>query len=121
MKFDPNQPIYLQIAEYFSSRILSRELGGGERIPSVREIASLVEVNPNTAMRAYHQLQEQGIIEQQRGIGYFTTARAYEIVLEQKRREFLQQELPQFIEKLSQLGYSLSDLSSLAAQQKPDL
>lgn len=117
MKFDPNQPIYLQIAEHFCRQILSKELAGAARIPSVREIAALTEVNPNTAMRAYHHLQEQGIIEQQRGIGYFTTDNAYKLVLEQQRREFLSSELPRFLEKLEQLGYTPEDLPALVSSQ----
>ena len=67
MDFDNGKPIYLQIVELFYENILLRQWQEAERIPSVREIAILVEVNPNTAMRAFTHLQEQDVIHNKRG------------------------------------------------------
>ena len=76
MEFRENQPIYMQIADYFCNNILSTEWKQDEKIPSVREVAVIMEVNPNTAMRAYTYLQEKEIIYNKRGIGYFVAPEA---------------------------------------------
>ena len=69
MEFNQNKPIYLQIADGISEKILSGELKEGDRILSVRELGSELGVNPNTAMRSYEKLTMDGIIYNQRGIG----------------------------------------------------
>ncbi len=62
----------MQIAEYIHDLILSNVWEDGQRIPSVRDMAMELEVNPNTVIRTYSLLQEEGTLENQRGIGYFT-------------------------------------------------
>jgi len=71
MDFNKNQPIYIQIADMVCEKILLKTWKENERIPSVREMALSIQVNPNTVMRTYAFLQEEGIINNQRGIGYF--------------------------------------------------
>ena len=71
MELNQNKPIYLQIADGISEKILSGELKEGDRILSVRELGSELGVNPNTAMRSYEKLTMDGILYNQRGIGYF--------------------------------------------------
>ena len=63
--------VYLQIADSISEDILLRKWSELERIPSVREMAVTLEVNPNTVQRTYTFLQSKGIIFNRRGIGYF--------------------------------------------------
>ena len=69
--------------------ILRRVWHGGDRIPSIRELAMDVQVNPNTVTRTYAYLQDQGIIFNRRGIGYFVADRAYHEARELKRRSFI--------------------------------
>ena len=71
MNFNTDKPIYLQIVDVICDRILSGELKGGDRIPSVREYGADIGVNPNTMMRSYEKLTADGIIFNKRGIGYF--------------------------------------------------
>jgi Predicted transcriptional regulators len=71
MNFNTEKPIYLQIVDVIADRILSGELKGGDRIPSVREYGADIGVNPNTMMRSYEKLTADGIIYNKRGIGYF--------------------------------------------------
>jgi GntR family transcriptional regulator len=59
MEFHDNKPIYLQIGDLIIERVLSGEWREGERIPSVRETAVNLEVNPNTVMRSYLHLDEK--------------------------------------------------------------
>ena len=69
MEFNQPKGIYQQIADQIRDRILQGEWVGGERIPSIRELAVTVGVNPNTVTKSYQTLMEKQIIENQRGLG----------------------------------------------------
>ncbi|MFC3800613.1 GntR family transcriptional regulator [Cohnella sp. GCM10012308] len=60
--FNTRDPVYLQVVRLFKERIVTGRLAAGEAIPSRREIASLLKMNPNTAQRAYKEMEEQGLI-----------------------------------------------------------
>jgi len=75
MKFNDNTPIYLQIVEKIKADIVAGKLKGGDKLPSVREIAESFKVNPNTVQRVYMELEREGIAYPQRGIGTFVTER----------------------------------------------
>lgn len=120
MNFSENQPIYQQISDYFCNQILKKEWDSEDRLPSVREIAVQLEVNPNTALRAYHYLQEMEIIYNKRGVGYFVAFNAYEKVLNLKREEFINHELPSFFQKMNLLGFSYPDLEDLYKKHHQD-
>ena len=104
MQFNKHSSIYLQIAEYMYDRILSGDWPDGQRIPSIRDMAIQLEVNPNTVTRTYALLQEEGTLENQRGIGYFTSLEARKQVLQRKRQGFFKKEIPALLETMDQLG-----------------
>ena len=110
MEFNQNKAIYLQIRDTICERILSGDLKPEDRIPSVREYGATIGVNPNTVMRTYEKLTMEGVIYNKRGIGYFITAEAREIVLENSRKEFLETELPVVIRKMELLGLNPKEL-----------
>ena len=118
MEFRQTQAIYLQIADHICENILSRLWGEESRIPSIREMAVDIEVNPNTAMRAYTYLQELGIIYNQRGIGYFVAAGAPGKTLELMKERFIHRELPLILHTMDLLGMSCDDLKTLRADTK---
>lgn len=109
MEFNSNKAIYLQICDTICERILKGELKADERIPSVREYGGEIGVNPNTIMRSYEKLTSEGIIYNKRGIGYFISDKARDIVLESQRREFLEEELPSLIKRLKLIGIDLKE------------
>ncbi len=109
MEFNQNKPIYLQIADGISEKILSGEQKEGDRILSVRELGSELGVNPNTAMRSYEKLTMDGIIYNQRGIGYFVADGAKKIALEKMRTDFLENELPQILRRMRLLELKPED------------
>ena len=113
MEFVDRQAIYLQIAERVCEFILSRQWLDGERIPSVREIAVTMEVNPNTANRAYDYLQNKGVIYNKRGIGYFVAEDGYLKTIEHRRTEFLENEAPPFFKTMKLLGLNCRDRKSV--------
>lgn len=114
MEFNGNKAIYLQICDAICEQILSGELRPDERIPSVREYGADIGVNPNTIMRSYEKLTNEGIIYNKRGIGYFISADAREMVLEAQRKEFIADELPQIIRRAALLELDLISLLSHA-------
>ncbi|MBK8809066.1 MAG: GntR family transcriptional regulator [Bacteroidales bacterium] len=110
MDFIRNQPIYIQIVDYFCDNILSGNWKANEKIPSVREIAVSMEVNPNTAIRAYTILQDKEVIFNKRGVGYFVTSLGPIKVLDMKRDEFLTTEVPQLFKTMNLLQISFDDI-----------
>lgn len=112
MNFKGNKAIYLQIADFICENILLENWKNGERIPSVREFAVSIEVNPNTVMRTYSYLQVQGVIFNKRGIGYFISEDAHQKTLKLKKEEFMSKDLPEFIKKMKLLNIDPEDLLS---------
>lgn len=110
MQFRESQAIYLQIADYVCERILLKEWPPGDRVPSVRELAVLLEVNPNTVMRTYEFLQQQAILFNQRGIGFFAALDAVEQAARYRKDLFLEKDLPQLFRNLYLLGMELEEL-----------
>ncbi len=112
MEFKDKQAIYLQIADYICEQILLGKWPPGERVPSVRDLAAMIEVNPNTVMRTYDFPQGKEIIFNKRGIGYSADEQAAEKILDYKKERFLATELPEFFKNLYLLGIDMNDLRS---------
>ena len=110
MEFKDNQAIYLQIADHFYENILLRKWKPGDRIPSVREMAVNIEVNPNTVMRTYNYLQDNGIIFNKRGIGYFVSEDGFQKTKALRKENFISLELPRFFKEMDLLSLSLEDV-----------
>ena len=110
MDFKENEAIYLQIAGYVSELILRGKWPPDFKIPSVRELAADLQVNPNTVMRTYELLQSQEVLYNKRGIGFFVAPAAAEQVLAQRRARFLTQELPDVFATMRLLGIGLPEV-----------
>ncbi|MEP1097317.1 MAG: GntR family transcriptional regulator [Cyclobacteriaceae bacterium] len=110
MEFQNLKSIFLQIADTITDKVVSGEFQAGEKIPSVREFASEMGVNPNTIMRTYSELQAMNIIENKRGIGYFVNPEAQQVILESKKKEFFDKVLPDFLRHAEVLGITTSEL-----------
>jgi DNA-binding transcriptional regulator YhcF (GntR family) len=110
MEFNGNKSIYIQIRDEICERILTGELEPDMRIPSVREYGAEIGVNPNTVMRSYEKLTSDNIIYNRRGIGYFISQDAKQIVLQTMKKDFLENEMPQIIKKMHLLGISIEEL-----------
>ena len=110
MEFRESQAIYLQIADYVCEKVLLKEWKAEERIPSVRELAVHLEVNPNTVMRTFEFLQQQEIIYNQRGIGYFVSPAAFKNAQQYRRNEFTEKDLPQVFRNMYLLGMDMDEL-----------
>jgi len=113
MEFQKDQPIYLQIADLICENILSGEWQEETRLPSVRELAISLEVNPNTVMRTFTYLQDKKIIYNQRGIGYFVAAGARELTRALKREDFINAWLPQVFKMMNLLQIDINEVQRL--------
>ena len=113
MNFTENKSIYLQITEFVEEKILLNKWQGEEKIPSVRDLAAELQVNPNTVMRAYDFLQQQGVIYNMRGIGNHVSPDATRKILETRKEKFLQADLPVFFNTMLLLGIRFEDLEVL--------
>lgn len=112
MEFKDNQAIYLQIADYVCEQILLSRWNAGERILSVRELGVALEVNPNTVMRTYDFLQNIEIIVNKRGVGYFVADEATVKILNYRRKQFLEQDLPVVFKNMNLLGMTIDELTT---------
>lgn len=113
MDFQKKDAIYLQIADLMCERILLREWQENDRIPSVRELAVDLEVNPNTVMRAYSFLQDQGVIFNRRGIGYFVAPDGRQVTRKLFKSNFVKNDLPNLCRTLKLLEMDFDELYSL--------
>lgn len=116
MEFKEQQSIFQQIAEHVIEQILTERLKANDKLSSVRETAGNLGVNPNTIMRAYTELLNDNIIYNKRGIGYFVSDSAKETILEKRKKEFLENNVPQFIHQLKMLNFNKKEIDKILKQ-----
>ena len=111
MTFSNDKPIYLQMVDRLCDEILSGVYQDDDRIPAVREYAVLLEVNPNTAVKAYEQLAREEIIYNKRGLGYFVTKGAKKQILKARKTAFMKERLPELFRQMQLLDISIDDVA----------
>ncbi|MCG5103962.1 GntR family transcriptional regulator [Oceanobacillus alkalisoli] len=107
--FHSSKPIYEQIAELIKKQIIRGELHAGDKLPSVREMAIEVNVNPNTVQRTYRELESMEIVESKRGQGTFVTGNT--AVLAAIREEMKAEILQNFTRQMDEMGYSKEEIT----------
>ena len=113
MTFSNDKPIYLQMADRLCDEILAGKYKDDDRIPSVREYAVLLEVNTNTAVKAYDELARANIIYNKRGLGYFVTKGAKRQILKERKREFIEERLPELFRQMRLLDIDIKDVAEV--------
>ncbi len=73
INYDTTRPIYEQIIDYILKKLASGEFSAGSKLPSQREMAKVLSVNPNTVQRAYREMEIKDLVETRRGLGTFVT------------------------------------------------
>ena len=116
MTFTNDKPIYIQMADRLCDEILSGVYQDDDRLPSVREYAVLLEVNTNTAVKAYEQLAREEVIYNKRGLGYFVTPGAKKQILKARKKEFMKERLPEFFRQMKLLGINKEEVCNLFDQ-----
>ena len=110
MIFSNDKAIYIQIADRLCDEILADKYKDDDRIPSVREHAVLLEVNTNTAVKAYDELARANIIYNKRGLGYFVTPGAKKQILKERKQEFMKERLPELFRQMRLLGIGIEEV-----------
>lgn len=118
MEFHKNKPIYLQIVDVISQRIVSKEWKEETKIPTVKELAKELEVNHNTLMRSLELLQSEDILMSKRGVGLFLTKDSYKNALELMRKSFYKNQVPDFFSTMNSLKITLGELIDLYKNNK---
>ena len=104
MKFDPNSPIWLQVATDLETNIAAGRILPGDKLPGGRELALSYSINPNTAARIYQELEREGVCMTRRGTGTFVTER--EDRIQTMKDHMARQAADRFLAELAGLGFS---------------
>ena len=112
MEFKKSLSIFEQIGMSVQENIINQDWQEGERIPSVRDYATSIQVNPNTVMRTYTLLQDQGILENRRGIGFFVALRAKQKTVQHRKDQFAEEFLPELFKNMDQLGINWDEMKN---------
>ncbi len=116
LPIDPNSglPIYRQIIEQVKRTVAAGALSSGERVPSVRELSSLLEINPLTVQKAYRELERENVLEMRRGLGMFVAAAAER---QQEAEKSVSQLAERFVLEAVQAGLNRREALDVIATQ----
>ena len=117
--FTADKPIYAQIVEIIKQDIFRGHYKAGDRLPSVRDLASEAAVNPNTMQRAFAQLEQEGLIETQRNMG--RTVTADQSILDSCREAMAEALTLDYLNKIKQMGSSIEDAARLIEKLKKEI
>ena len=108
MEFNNNIPIYLQIIDSIKQDIVLGKLKVGQKMPSVRELAGRLKVNPNTIQRVYQELDREKITFTKRGMGTYVTEE--EKTISSLKEELSKKIIIDFVEGMNRLGFSNKEM-----------
>lgn len=114
IEFDNNLPIYIQIMNYIKGEIVTGKLKPGDKILSVRELASELQINPNTVQRTFQELEREEIVETRRGMGRYVTSN--EVTILTIKKEMAKDVLDRFIRGMQDLGFQGEDILAAVAE-----
>lgn len=113
--FNDKEPIYLQIVKKIESKILSGEYKAGDKIESVRDLASIAGVNPNTMQKALLDMESLGLIITQRTLGKFITDN--EEVISNLRKSRVDEKIDVFVSDVKDLGYTVEEVVPMISER----
>ncbi|HSJ95640.1 MAG TPA: GntR family transcriptional regulator [Myxococcota bacterium] len=114
-EWNDREPIYRQLRDRVVAMILDGVLKEGDPLPSVRNVAAELRVNPLTVLKGYQQLVDDGLVETRRGLGMFINAGARDLLLEGERERFLAEEWPRVRATIERLGLTAAQLEAAGA------
>ena len=109
--FDDKSPIYVQVMNMIKKQMVSKELKGGDKLPSVRDLSAELKVNPNTIQRVYKELEREGLAFTQRGMGTFITEN--ENIIYNLRNDTAKEVMNSFIEGMKHLGFNNEEIVNM--------
>ncbi|WP_294731143.1 GntR family transcriptional regulator [uncultured Faecalibaculum sp.] len=115
MEFDNQRPIWLQITEYIRQGMIAGTWKQGDKLPSVREWALELKVNPNTMVKALAQLEREGLIVTRRGAGKYVAATSSELLAKGETEALELTE--RYLTQMRQLGCDDAQIAALLRQK----
>ena len=115
MGYENDRPIYLQVIEDISRRLIQGELALGEKLPSVREMAVQYQINPNTASRVYKEMESRGLCYTKRGMGTFITEDSG--MIKTLQSEMAENCLDTFLQGMQAIGIDLDEMIQLLRER----
>ncbi|KZZ83296.1 MULTISPECIES: GntR family transcriptional regulator [Bacillaceae] len=106
--FNNRDPVYLQVVRYFKEQIATGKLKAGQEIPSRREIAGMLSINPNTAQKAYKEMEEQQLIFTERNVPSKVTTDTS--ILNRVREELIMEAVDSFIQSIKPIQVPVEEL-----------
>ena len=106
-EFDNNIPIYIQLVEQLKIYIISGKIKPGERLPSVRELALLTKVNPNTMQKALTELEDEKLIFTERTNGKFVTNN--EKIIDNLKKEYAKELSNKYFTNMESIGFTKTE------------
>jgi GntR family transcriptional regulator len=113
--FSNDAPIYAQLIEQIKVGIVTGGFPRGERLPSVRDLATEAGVNPNTMQRAMTELEREGLVYSQRTAGRFVTED--ETMIQQAKRGLAERHIKLFLAAMTRLGFQPEEMIDLLRQE----
>ena len=113
--FSNDAPIYAQLVEQIKVGIVTGGFPRGERLPSVRDLATEAGVNPNTMQRAMTELEREGLVYSQRTAGRFVTED--ETMIQQAKRGLAERHTKLFLAAMTRLGFQPEEMIDLLRQE----
>lgn len=113
---DAGEPIYAQLTRQIRHAVATGVLGRGGQLPSVRQLAGDLVINPNTVVRAYRDLEADGVLEGVPGRGWFVTNNRSPRLRDSERRRRLNELIEQLWAEAVSLGYDTEQISALIAE-----
>ena len=110
---DNNKPIYKQITAYLEDLIFEKKLNPDDAIPSVRNMSVEFKINPQTILKAFNELINQGIIYKKRGMGMYVTHNARKLLITRQKKSYLNAELPRVIKRGINMDISKSEFKEI--------
>jgi len=119
LRIDPNrpQPIFAQIVEGVRLAVATERIRPGNRIPSIRDLAVELRVNPNTVAKAYQELERSNVVQVQRGMGYFVSESVNGEIGVRERKGLLESRVETLLSEALELGFGPEEIKKLIDQK----
>jgi GntR family transcriptional regulator len=112
-------PVYRQLIDQVQAAVASGVLGAGDQLPTVRQVAVDLAINPNTVLRSYREMEIRGLLDTQQGTGTFVADRKVEYSRDERDRQ-LGQLVGEFVSRAGAAGFTLKQLMKALRDLQPE-
>ncbi len=112
-------PVYRQLIDQVQAAVASGVLGAGDQLPTVRQVAVDLAINPNTVLRSYREMEIRGLLDTQQGMGTFVADRKVEYSRDERDRQ-LGQLVGEFVSRAGAAGFTLKQLMKALRDLQPE-